>query len=113
MGGQLFRMAKMIFCMLAFVLLLLSCPEAIAQQKGDVVKSDDLIDYSIGWAKSIVGYEQGSHTIRIFRKGDATIVEFKPIIEFYMPSLIRGGEMTLRFKEVEGGYEFQGGVIGK
>jgi hypothetical protein len=97
---------------LAFIIFCFSSGEAFSQKKGEFVKKDQLIDYSINLTRRTIGYREDSHTISISEKDGQITVRFGPTTEFYLPELVLDGGLELYFREIERGHRYIGGLKG-
>ncbi len=95
--------------MLVSMIFFLSYGEALPQKKGDFVRNEQVIDYAIALAGETY-YKQDSDTISISIKGGQIIVRFDPMSKDPPGKVTHGGALEIYFKEVEGGYEYVGGL---
>ncbi len=63
MGSRILKELDWKLFMLVLMIFFFSSSDALAQKKGDFVKRDQLIDYSIALARKSHDYKPHSHTI--------------------------------------------------
>lgn len=112
MRVQIAKKLGLIYFMLTFTAFFFLSGEALPQKKGEFVKKDQLIDFSINLARSTIGYKEDSYTISISEIDGQIIVQFDPIQDYSSGSVKLDSELELYFKEVEGGYVYIGGLKG-